>query len=165
MYCDSCGVAFNAGQRFCGSCGKPIVENNTGYAERPRFTCHTGRPIAYGRVGRHVHIVGILTMIGSIMGLLWGSVLMHAGFPHFGRLHLFWMPHPFGAWVLFSALAGLAAGWGLFQRLAWARPLALVVNTLALVYFPFGTLLGLYTLWVLLPRQSEIEYRQIARVA
>jgi hypothetical protein len=161
MYCDSCGVAFSAGQRFCGSCGKPIVEN-AGYAERG---CRTARPITYGRVGRHVHIVGILTMIGSIMGLLWGSVLMHAGVPHFGRLHLFWMPHSFGAWVLFSALAGLAAGWGLFQRLPWARPLALVVNTLGIVSFPFGTLLGIYTLWVLLPRQFEVEYRQIARVA
>jgi hypothetical protein len=30
---------------------------------------------------------------------------------------------------------------------------------------PFGTALGAYTLWVLLPAQSEQEYEQISRAA
>jgi hypothetical protein len=28
---------------------------------------------------------------------------------------------------------------------------------------PFGTALGIYTLWVMLPNSSEMEYRQMAR--
>jgi hypothetical protein len=36
---------------------------------------------------------------------------------------------------------------------------------LNLIDMPFGTALGTYTLWVLLPRKSEEEYRQIARAA
>jgi hypothetical protein len=30
---------------------------------------------------------------------------------------------------------------------------------------PFGTALGVYTLWVLLPAKSEEEYRQMERAA
>jgi hypothetical protein len=30
---------------------------------------------------------------------------------------------------------------------------------------PFGTALGIYTLWVLLPGDSEQEYRRLSRAA
>jgi hypothetical protein len=30
---------------------------------------------------------------------------------------------------------------------------------------PFGTALGIYTLWTLLPAKSEEEYRRLARVS
>jgi hypothetical protein len=35
-----------------------------------------------------------------------------------------------------------------------------VINILSI---PFGTALGIYTLWVLMPDQSEAEYRAMAR--
>ena len=149
MYCDNCGTAFSNGQSFCQACGKPIVE----FAAKPV----SGSTACVGRVSRHVHTLGMLTIVGSVLGMV--RVL-----PRFG-LHFFWMPHSWGVWSVFFAAAGVAAGIGLIQRQSWARPLALVVNTLAMVHVPFGTLLGLYTLWVLLPRRSEMEYRQIARVA
>ncbi len=60
------------------------------------------------------------------------------------------------------ALAGMVAGWGLLHRENWARALALVVAVLALFNVPWGTALGIYTLWVLLPNQSEEEYRRMA---
>jgi hypothetical protein len=34
-----------------------------------------------------------------------------------------------------------------------------------MVHMPFGTILGIYTLWVLLPAASEQEYRSVARAA
>ena len=46
---------------------------------------------------------------------------------------------------------GFFAGWGLLQREAWARTVALVVGFVALLNVPLGTALGIYTLWVLLP--------------
>jgi hypothetical protein len=70
-----------------------------------------------------------------------------------------------GVFVLICALAGLLAGWGLLERRSWARTLALVMGCLALLDVPFGTALGIYTLWVLLPSKSEEDYRQIAREA
>ena len=48
------------------------------------------------------------------------------------------------------ALPGLAVGFGLLARQAWARVLAVVVSALGLVNFPLGTLFGVYAIWVLL---------------
>jgi hypothetical protein len=54
--------------------------------------------------------------------------------------------------------------WGLFERQPWARILGIVVGFLALLRFPFGTALGIYTLWVLLPENSGREYDAMAGV-
>ena len=65
---------------------------------------------------------------------------------------------------LFS-VPNLIAAWGLFRFQPWARILAIILGCLHLFSFPFGTALGVYTLWVLLPSESEEEYRRIARTA
>jgi hypothetical protein len=41
--------------------------------------------------------------------------------------------------------------------------LAIVTGVFNLIDIPFGTALGIYTLWVLLPTESEREYREAAR--
>ncbi len=48
------------------------------------------------------------------------------------------------------AIPGLIAGLGLLAHQSWARILAIVVAILGLLNFPVGTLIGLYTLFVLL---------------
>ena len=70
-----------------------------------------------------------------------------------------------GVLILVKAAAGFIAGWGLLQREEWARTVALVVGFLALLNVPIGTALGIYTLWVLLPRQSDDEYKSLAQAA
>jgi 4-amino-4-deoxy-L-arabinose transferase-like glycosyltransferase len=60
---------------------------------------------------------------------------------------------------------GIAAGVGLLNRATWARGLAIVLGCIGLIDMPFGTALGAYTLWVLLPAESEQEYQQISRAA
>ncbi|HEV2490978.1 MAG TPA: hypothetical protein VGT03_14320 [Candidatus Acidoferrales bacterium] len=67
-----------------------------------------------------------------------------------------------GILVLQAALA-LITAWGLLERHSWGRMIGIVAGILALVRIPFGTALGIYTLWVLLPATSEIEYRNLAR--
>ena len=52
------------------------------------------------------------------------------------------------------ALPGLVAGYGLLKRQPWARVLALVVGVLSLVNIPLGTVIGIYTFWVLLKPES-----------
>jgi hypothetical protein len=51
------------------------------------------------------------------------------------------------------------------ERRPWARSLAIVLAVIALLHPPFGTALGIYTLWVLLPTESEDEYRRGRRVS
>jgi hypothetical protein len=49
-------------------------------------------------------------------------------------------------------------GWGLSRY--WSR--AIVAAILALIKIPFGTGLGIYTLWALAPAASGAEYDAIA---
>ena len=57
-----------------------------------------------------------------------------------------------------TALFGFIAGWGLLQREPWARVLAVVLAFISLFNIPFGTAIGVYTLWVLLPSDSQQQY-------
>jgi uncharacterized membrane protein (DUF2068 family) len=70
-----------------------------------------------------------------------------------------------GGLLLAGAVVGIVAGWGLLERKPWARMLAIVLGCFSLLDMPFGTALGIYTLWVLLPAGSEEEYRRMARAA
>jgi hypothetical protein len=63
--------------------------------------------------------------------------------------------------VAMAALA-LFAGFSLLNRKPWARILTIVLAILSLVKFPVGTALGIYTLWVLAPMSSAVEYDAIA---
>jgi hypothetical protein len=42
---------------------------------------------------------------------------------------------------------------------------AIVVGIVALLHPPFGTALGIYTLWVLLTDQGGVEYDRLAHAA
>ena len=68
-----------------------------------------------------------------------------------------------GTAFVLTGVAGLIAGWGLYERRPWARVLAIVLAFLSLFHPPFGTAIGIYTLWVLLPAASDAEYQRIAR--
>lgn len=48
------------------------------------------------------------------------------------------------------AIPSILAGAGLLQRREWGRILALVVGILSLIDIPFGTALGVYTIWALM---------------
>ncbi len=57
--------------------------------------------------------------------------------------------------LLALSLPGVFAGWGLLNFKPWARILAIVLAILNLFNIPFGTLLGIYALWVLLNKETE----------
>jgi hypothetical protein len=63
--------------------------------------------------------------------------------------------------VVMAALA-LFAGLSLLNRKPYGRLLAIVLGVLALFKFPLGTALGIYTLWVLAPASSAVEYDAVA---
>ena len=153
MFCDHCGAQLREDQEFCHSCGRSFQA-----AATPR-----------NRVASHIRVLGILWIVYSLIHLIpIGGMFM------FGTMGLPWIPHAVGRMFVGSFLtvigglmaictvAGIVAGWGLLERCGWARMLALVLGCLALFNIPFGTALGIYTLWVLLPSTSEQEFRQLS---
>jgi zinc-ribbon domain len=165
MFCDRCGAPVQPAQRFCGACGKDLVA--TAAVPYPQM----------GRVQEHLRLVAIFWLVLSAFNLvgalvLW--VLAHGLFPHLHEMgappeaptaflvSLFSM---LALVVFVKALAGFLAGWGLLNREPWARMLTIVLSFLALLNVPFGTALGIYSLWVLLPSSSEAEYQQMVRTA
>jgi hypothetical protein len=163
MFCDQCGGPLQSGTSSCGRCGKTVLR----LIELRR-----------SRVREHIRLVGILWMAYSALHVAVGVGAIVVANVLFGRvIHIPNGPPPevtvwlrplisFVGWlILAKAAAGFFAGWGLLQKEAWARTVALVVGFVALLNVPIGTALGIYTLWVLLPSQSDDEYKALARAA
>ena len=75
------------------------------------------------------------------------------------------LPHMMGALVPFIAISsvvmgaiGVLVGYGLLTRQPWARVLAMIFGIVSLIKIPFGTALGIYTLWVLGSGASATEW-------
>jgi hypothetical protein len=124
-----------------------------------------------GRLAGHVRLLGIFWLATSAIHLLPGLFMINFFQPGRGLLphdvpgFLPGMLQMIGLFILGAAVVGLIAGWGLLERQPWARSLSIVLGCFSLLNPPFGTALGIYTLWTLLPAKSEEEYRQMARVA
>jgi hypothetical protein len=65
--------------------------------------------------------------------------------------------------LMVKSAAGIAAGLGLLQRQDWGRILAIVLGAVSLINIPFGTAIGIYTLWVLVSPGADKEYEALAR--
>jgi hypothetical protein len=156
MFCDACGTAVHPGQAFCSQCGKQVIGPVT--VMQPRR----------GRVQGHLHLLGILWLAISAFNTIGGVivyVIANTLFAHFQGMGASDAPaflrpllSVIGILVLAKAACGFIAGWGLIQREPWARVAALVLGFIALFNVPFGTAVGVYTLWALLPAQSQQEY-------
>ena len=55
-----------------------------------------------------------------------------------------------GVFMLILSLPGIVAGIGLLKFRPWARILTIVLSALNLMNIPFGTIVGIYGLWVML---------------
>jgi hypothetical protein len=164
MFCDGCGKEVQAGQRFCNSCGKPVA---------------VVAPVPTSKVVRHSHILGILWLVLSAFTLIGACILFILSMTIFGPWsHM--QPPPdvpggvgflhvlfafLGTLVLIKAVLDFAVGIGLLQRHPWARTLALVMSFFALLNVPFGTLLGIYTLAILMSPGAAEEYRLLSESA
>jgi vacuolar-type H+-ATPase subunit I/STV1 len=143
-------------EAFCSACGKPV-------RDMPLMPTQS-------RIAGHVRLLGIFWIALSTFRILPGLVLaaifgstpdFPPGAPEF--VHNIVMT--VAAFLFLSGALGIMAGVGLLNRASWARMMAIILGCIGLIDMPFGTALGAYTLWVLLPAQSEQEYQQISRAA
>jgi hypothetical protein len=134
-------------------------------------------PLSASRVARHLQTLGILWTVFAVYCVLrWLLVLpflhMALGGGNWMRGSDAWMMSPFhpGGWLLHfitivvfaRAILSLAVGVALLTRQPWGRIFAIVVAVLTLIKPFLGTILAIYTLWVLLERSTDQNYAQLS---
>ena len=110
---------------------------------------------------QHVTILGVIHIALSSLGLLVAIIVFVAvaggGLisqdPEAMRVTAI-VGTSIAAFFTLLSLPGIIAGFGLIKLKPWARILVLVLAVLNLLNIPFGTLLGIYSLWVLLNQET-----------
>jgi hypothetical protein len=167
MYCSACGQPMDASQTICQKCGR----------QSGSIASYVPASYPRNRVHRHMHTMAILWIGYSLwillhwiiaVGFLAGAYTHWAHMGHgfdglyaFPFFHATWLVPFITAVLVGRAILCLVTGFSLLRRASWARTLALVTAFLALIHPLVGTVLGIYTLWVLLPSASGQEYEQI----
>ncbi len=170
MVCYHCGKPLASDARFCSVCGTQLLPH------APLVSPVRRMP----RVAAHLQLLGILWILYGAMRLLAGmigAIFVHGFFARHFRYEFgsgftpfshSWL-HGFLPLVIVSTLLSFACtaltGYALLTRQPWGRILAIVFAVFALFNLPFGTALGVYTLWVLAPRESGLEYNGVAAQA
>jgi hypothetical protein len=185
MYCSGCGRALEAGQNVCPQCGRPVaVPIPPVPGLQFQLESYAGKVKALGVVWL---IYAGLSLLLGLTGLIFVDAFMsgnfgpwaHGPWAHGPWMHGPWMHGPwangalppfwFGpallhlVWLAVVVRVGLAlaAGWGLLQHAEWGRIVAIIAAILALLKFPLGTALGIWTLVMLLGYRNSTLYEQL----
>jgi hypothetical protein len=158
MFCSSCGAQIQHDFRVCPNCGRAITPSVSVPA------------MPSSRLEHHLRILGTLWVIAGALFLIPGLILMtlssvvRLSVPateNIGRLIAPLVLTVIGASLFVVAAGGIIVGWGLLKHQSWARMVAIVLGIISLLHPPFGTALGIYTLWVLLSDQAGAEYERL----
>lgn len=158
MFCSSCGAQIQPDFKVCPNCGRAIT---------PSVSVPT---MPSSRLEHHLRILGTLWVIAGALFLIPGLILMTLGSfvrlsipaaENIGRLIAPLVLTVIGASLFVVAAGGIIVGWGLLKHQPWARIVAIVLGIISLLHPPFGTALGIYTLWVLLSDQAGAEYERL----
>lgn len=112
---------------------------------------------------KHLNLLGILYIVLGVFHIFGISIAaifvftfgMFRGLTDFDFVKII-IGVVFGIIILVS-LIGIVAGFGLLKGQSWARGLTLVLGFILLLNVPLGTLLGIYTIWVLLLQDKPPE--------
>ncbi|MCU0286412.1 MAG: PspC domain-containing protein [Acidobacteria bacterium] len=140
---------------------------STGETNTTGTNVRTGMPM-----DEHIKILGILYIAFSALGLIAAMVLfviISGGGLISGNNAVITITTIVGttlAGILFLiSLPGIIGGIGLMKKENWARVLVLVLGIINLLNIPFGTILGVYTIWVLTNKETEALFHTATRGA
>lgn len=105
-------------------------------------------------MGKHRKLVGILYIVYGcihVTAIFTGLVIIHA-FRFWTDVPQFVSPLISSVLVVLGigSVLGIIGGIGILNNRAWARQILLVLGFIYLLNVPLGTILGIYTIWVLL---------------
>ncbi|WP_254064335.1 hypothetical protein [Granulicella sp. S156] len=132
------------------------------------------------RVSSHIQTLGMLWLIYAAVRFvikLTGLFFLHGFLGHHEANHWIFGSGPFSNdWMaalwpiaLTSLVVSVAlcvlTGYALITRQSWGRVFGIIFGILALFHPFLGTALGIYTLWVLAPTASGVEYAALSQSA
>jgi len=114
------------------------------------------------KMKKHVTVVGAIQIGFSILGLIGAIAVFFAlsfakgqvGDDETGKMVLLFLSISLPLLIGFLSTLGLVGGIGLLAYKLWARYLVIVVSALGCLSIPFGTIKGVYALWVLLQDET-----------
>jgi hypothetical protein len=173
MYCSGCGQALAPGQGFCPQCGRPVA---------PAVPPVPGMIYQVQTYASKIKTLAVFWFVYAGLNLVLGFVgvaFLHAFWAnsHWGNWDHWNGPWggPFGPWfglalvrfawiaILLRVGSALAAGWGLIERAPWGRFVALIAAFLNIIHPIFGTILGIFTLVLLLGFRNNALYNELVR--
>jgi len=115
----------------------------------------------------HVNVIGALWIAMGAIGVMFGFVIFGVLFgvsfiPDMGYeapIILRTVGFGVGAFIVILSAPEIIAGIGLLKRQEWGRILALVVSFFNLLSFPFGTALAIYSIVILLKKETVQLFR------
>jgi len=105
--------------------------------------------LIYGALGL---CMAFLVFAGSMVGALFSGSVMGMLGAGFGGAFA-------AAFIALLSIPGLVAGYGLLKFRPWARTLTIVLAVFELIRFPLGTIVGVYSLWVLLSSEGAAQFQ------
>jgi hypothetical protein len=106
---------------------------------------HVGLSILGGLIG--IFIFAVLTGIGAITQEKEAFIILST------------IGTAVGVFFIVLSVPGIIGGIGMFKRKEWARILVLILSAIDLLNIPFGTALGIYSIWVLVQQDTIRLFR------
>jgi len=172
MACLKCGCEQGMEAQFCRQCGAPLAvpAGAPGYMQGSPYPPHYAMPST--RVQQHLQPLGIMWCIFGVyrlVAVIIGGLFLHTlvqrglgGMPPVAFHMMRAFAPVFVMMTIAMSSAAILTGYALLTRKPWGRVLGIVFGIFALLKIPFGTALGIYTLWVLAPQASGAEWDAIS---
>ena len=104
---------------------------------------------------KHVKVVGWLWIgwgvVSILMGII-GLIIVNLNIP--GQKDAILVTGGSVCFLVPGIVADFVAGLGLLKYKAWARILAIILGVITLIVFPIGTVVGVYTLVIMLNKET-----------
>ena len=113
----------------------------------------------------HINLVGTLHIVFSSLGLI-AAFFFYVFFKLIGDFAddmeadfvLNIVGNVLGTFFVIISIPGIIGGIGLLKHKQWARIVIIIISALDLLNFPFGTALGIYSIWALVQPEVMAEF-------
>jgi hypothetical protein len=109
----------------------------------------------------HIQILGVLYILFGLLGVVVAVIFFDAlagRGPIPGKMKLIFSTSGFGSvlalFFVLVSLPGIIGGLALLMRKSWARIWVLILGFVNIFNIPLGTMLGIYTIWVLMSEEA-----------